>query len=161
MRALKRIGCFACLVLSIAWAASCLWHIQYGIRRSTPGGFAWMAVHLGEGGIELESWADPRALSGVGVIDGWWYGAAHRPPYWGFRFHSADLKSSFLTGWSLFVPFWVPLLVCGIPTAVLWRRTRGATGCCPCGYPRAGLREGAPCPECGRAPRLSAAVGSG
>jgi predicted RNA-binding Zn-ribbon protein involved in translation (DUF1610 family) len=55
----------------------------------------------------------------------------------------------------LSVPLWMPLVVVGAPTALLWRTNRriarlARTGHCPsCGYDRRGLTPDAPCPECG------------
>src|SRR5262245_5355066 len=49
------------------------------------------------------------------------------------------------------IPLWIPFLLCGIPTALLWRRdhvlTKRARGRCPkCDYDRSGLTHDAPCP---------------
>jgi len=50
-------------------------------------------------------------------------------------------------------PLWLPLLVLGIPSALLWRSrvVRLKTNCRFCDYDLRGLAAGAPCPECGKA----------
>ena len=57
-------------------------------------------------------------------------------------------------------PFWVPLLLIGVPTAFLLlrvlRRPRGPNECKTCGYDMKGARA-AICPECGAAVRDPAA----
>jgi hypothetical protein len=66
--------------------------------------------------------------------------------------------------WGPFVeyslPLWVPLVVCGLPAGLAWRRIvhrrrRASVGLCSeCGYERRGLVGGADtkCPECGTVP---------
>jgi len=52
------------------------------------------------------------------------------------------------------VPLWIPLTLCGVPSAIAWRahlrrRRRGPASCPSCGYDLRGLPASAPCPECG------------
>lgn len=55
-------------------------------------------------------------------------------------------------------PWWLALLIFGVPTFLMWRthnrvrewRMRGL--CTSCGYPRRGIPLAAPCPECGTIP---------
>lgn len=87
-----------------------------------------------------------------------WEGWAHtRPakllPSWQMR-HDAPDGSGWLG--MVVLPLWIPMTV----TAVggVWgfrahaRRSAGGTLCPRCGYPRAGLAPGAPCPECSASP---------
>ena len=59
------------------------------------------------------------------------------------------------TTWRVQIPLWMPLIVTAVPAAFAVRgevRRRRAIrhGACPkCGYSRAGLEPGTPCPECG------------
>ena len=53
--------------------------------------------------------------------------------------------------WRVAIPFWAPMLILGIPTAVLWwskRRAVRAGHCEKCGYDLTGNVTGR-CPECG------------
>lgn len=58
-------------------------------------------------------------------------------------------------GWIAIIPMWAPLIVVGGLTLLLWRHDTRArrrarlNQCVRCGYDRAGLVAGAPCPECG------------
>lgn len=53
------------------------------------------------------------------------------------------------------IPLWIPAAaLLGLLALNDWRRSRVIRGGCGnCGYPRAGLAHGAPCPECGTVPR--------
>jgi hypothetical protein len=69
----------------------------------------------------------------------WWPGCMDHPVNW--------LRSR-----TLWIPLW-PLVAAAAGFAgIHWRRARRLPpNACPnCGYPRAGLAEQAPCPECGR-----------
>ncbi len=58
------------------------------------------------------------------------------------------------------IPFWIPLLLAGLPTTLLWWRDRRRVqpGHCPCGYDLTGNVSGI-CPECGL--KTPAAAGGG
>ncbi len=50
----------------------------------------------------------------------------------------------------LVVPLWIPTLIIGIPSFLLWRRNRNlGEGYCDCGYNLTGNVSGV-CPECGK-----------
>ena len=49
------------------------------------------------------------------------------------------------------IPLWSIALIPATLSALAWRRRPRATTACPCGYDRAGLPPGAPCPECAAA----------
>ncbi len=61
----------------------------------------------------------------------------------------------------VFVPLWMPILVClALGCALAFRHRHPPGTCTTCGYPLSGLPRGAPCPECGRARSGSANVGN-
>ena len=106
-----------------------------------------------------------RGREGI-IVDGgciaflWGYGDQDVDP--GLRFYdftsSVRLRYGFTwprvekagTGWEMVVPFWVVLLILGIPTAFLWYRDRRPPKghCQGCGYNLTGNVSGV-CPECG------------
>jgi len=51
---------------------------------------------------------------------------------------------------TVFVPFWIPLVIAAIPTTWMWLRRGSKEGhCTHCGYDLTGNESGV-CPECGR-----------
>lgn len=61
-------------------------------------------------------------------------------------------------GTVIMLPLWIPLVLAGMPTRIMWVRERdlkiyGPTGkCVKCGYNRRGIPIRAKCPECGLVP---------
>lgn len=47
------------------------------------------------------------------------------------------------------IPLWSIALIPATLAGLAWRRHTRPDGRCPCGYDRAGLPRGSPCPECG------------
>lgn len=77
-------------------------------------------------------------------------GADMQTNNYGFIIPALDM-SEFPARTTASIPGWVPLLVFGIPTILLWRRDRPRPGSCPgCGFDPTGNVSGT-CPECGRA----------
>lgn len=72
--------------------------------------------------------------------------------FWGFECYETPAARG--PGTILVIPLWLPLVLAGGASVLLWREERArrrvaATACASCGYDRRGLATGAPCPECG------------
>jgi len=163
--ATKRLGwtgavlCFAVLsggILSV-W-----FHVTWHGRFESRGQYMTQDQHLfrlalSDGRFSVLAWIDKGGMSGLPSPRSLWtWGRSPDSPRWRLWFARQEfLPGSSFSGWSLFVPFWVPLIACGLPTFVFWTRHRLRPGCCSCGYSRAGLSKEMPCPECGEAARHS------
>lgn len=134
-RIAKWIGVGICTVIAIVWVMSGWWHLSY----AKPGHYWGMEY----GGLFYVSFSkgafEPQSGSNV------W----RQSPGWTWLPYIYELVGS--SRMSL-VPFWIPLLLVALPTAVLyWRdhRCRLPPGHCnKCGYDLTGNTSGR-CPECG------------
>lgn len=83
---------------------------------------------------------------------------AHRESFYiainseGLRFRPRWRYGSW-DAWSVTIPLWAPLGLAAGWCAWVWWPRRLPHACRACGYSRAGLAQGAPCPECGTRPR--------
>ena len=156
-RILKWMGLGACgLVLAAAWWSSRDDRVPL-VYFSPP-----VTVTIFESRVSV--WLYPFPRKHVSP-QGWHYGhnfkdgnelsrygfdspnIAHMP----FRSGGHVLLRSFWT-WYIRVPFWLILILVGIPTAYMWRRERRVLKghCQTCGYNLTGNVSGR-CPECGEA----------
>jgi len=71
--------------------------------------------------------------------------AERRTMAWGWWFEVRRPR----VGTYFAVPLWFPVLAAGAWTAFAHRKRRRPDECSVCGYERAGLASGSPCPECG------------
>ena len=135
------------------WVASSLLFVR---TADLINGRARFDVGLFDGGVQVEHYAQPvqwiAVTRGVKWDPGW-------PRLW-FDWS----KGAFGSGGAgvVFVPLWVPVVVCAGLLWVAWRWARRAgRGVCPaCGYSLAGLRGGV-CPECGGVLGSSCGVAGG
>ncbi len=140
-----------CASMMLVWLFSGWYNVRWDIRRFHSGGVSSLGLEISEGGLRLHRWADRQGMSGWLGFHGWRWGRIQDAPRWKVWFGYRDRwTSQILSAREWFCPLWAPLFLFGPPTVVLWRRVRVRPGCCPCGYPRAGLAESASCPECGR-----------
>lgn len=141
-----------CAIALLAWVFSGWYYVRWGATSYDSQGFFWLRVEVSDGGLRMNRMVDKQGMSGAILPTGWEWGRKSGSPRWlgwfGYRDTSAG---TFLIGRELFVPLWVPFVVCLLPTSMFRRRRPIGRGRCPCGYSRAGLLEDAPCPECGRA----------
>jgi hypothetical protein len=87
----------------------------------------------------------PLALVGARGLDWWFSSSTMTIPAYGTTPAS--------THRSVVIPLWSLALPSAAATALAWRRRPRSPQTCPCGYNRAGLPPGAPCPECAAVPR--------
>lgn len=149
---------FLCAVLVCGWLLSgwysLTWDARYNFRDRHLVG-----IELSRGGLSGYWIVDELAMSGwFGKPLMWNSGRATNVPQWRLWFVHRKLfpAGASLSGWQQFIPLWVPLLACGLPTAIFWRRGCVQRDQCVCGYSRAGLVQDAHCPECGQIARPSA-----
>ena len=143
-RMLKWVGMAACVLLLgslvASWRWSLLWVDQAREARfQVAWGGVWMMPDVG--------WAAIHVMSGPQPDPGWhvWDSEPGRRIW-------LPVLSSGYGGPSIAVPFWLPLIILGCPTAYLWWRNtkRPPKHCCQhCGYNLTGNVSGK-CPECGQ-----------
>lgn len=152
-RAWKRRSARACAVsavlLAMVWIASA-W-MSVGIP--TRDGRLLVFISGGVAGFSYTSFADPEYTERrraelhsrpMFMVDDevdldWW-------------FLYSNSSSRLLTSRVGYVPLWVPVVLLGVGSVVLFRSTRVKPGACgSCGYSRAGLAVETACPECGTA----------
>ncbi len=147
-RVAKWAGVVVCVLIAGAWAANTRWLIAYGYNSPAN----WRVdVGLAHGAVGLALY--DRALPGI------WSGLVvfRRSPGAGFIWWPLDRSDGGLAYFAWYIPFWLLLGVCAMPTTWLWWRDRhraGAGHCAACGYDLAGLAPGAACPECGKSAGL-------
>jgi hypothetical protein len=73
-------------------------------------------------------------------------------PLWTWWDFGINAIPSGPNSWELYAPLWVPFLLVGIPSVMLWRsdHVRPLGACRTCGYDLSGLTPGGACPECGK-----------
>jgi hypothetical protein len=161
---LKWAGLGVCVLIVVLWGVSVRWRVAYRGR-----------THLfvvGWGGVCVVYVPTPDTIAyvrmhGVSSDEGWSISRAPDEPDPGpirplparfdFGFYLPNVQlagpyraGSYRTGSTLW-PWWIPLILVAIPTAILWYRDRRPPkGCCQgCGYNLRGNVSGV-CPECGR-----------
>lgn len=139
------MGCIiaTCTVAGM-WLSTLAFYAGLDWRTSSGIGY----VHLGSGALSL--CLDPRAK-----YHGFRCGRRLIPLsaewHWRALWHHQK-PGGFLI---IVVPLWIPFLLFGVPSALLWPRGRmlakgSRAGCCVrCGYDLSGLAAGSACPECG------------
>ncbi|MCC5787365.1 MAG: hypothetical protein JJU33_11765 [Phycisphaerales bacterium] len=147
----KWAGAFVCAALVTIWLISGWHRLRWDIVQSDFHGVHSVGFEVSKGGLRIHRWIDRQGMTGFPPPWGWQRTRVQDAPGWQLWFGYRDGSSGIHTSWNAFVPLWAPLLVFGPLTYVLWRRSRRFDAAlCLCGYPRAGLEEGATCPECGR-----------
>ena len=128
----KWIGIAVCVLILSLWA----WSIRRGVQYSGPRVF----VDIGAGSMAL-------ALRDHPTASGEWYSYRVR----GYLGLSAPRLIRGRVGAGVLVPMWIPLLLVGLPTLLLWWRDRRVPPghCQACGYDLTGNVSGV-CPECGQ-----------
>lgn len=129
----------------------------FGSANVTVG--AGASVVVADGALQILSRDAPSrpgltwSLSGSGELAGlramrWWFGRE------GWTFYSPYGATS---GTTYVIPLWFLWTLTALATAWLWiSDRRRVPGACPaCGYSRAGLAAGGPCPECGSPSRMA------
>jgi hypothetical protein len=122
------------------------------------------SVSVGQGFLEVLSIEPQQPVSESGGVQwkcfdptlsvgratgrwGWWF----KVDSWNWQ----DSQQATGRTDQLLVPLWCFFLLVGAATGLLWSRRclggRSTFGCPNCGYSRAGLAPGSPCPECGMA----------
>jgi hypothetical protein len=141
-----------CAALVSAWLLSGWYSVRWDRSRLHSGGMYWIGVECSAGGLRIRRAADKHGMSGAFGPSGWRREPIRdAPPRWQVWFGYRHMSSLTLTSWEVFIPLWAPLVVCGLPTLMLWRRRhRIHPGFCACGYSRTGLAESVACPECGQ-----------
>ena len=148
-------GLVICALICATWGASLKWQ---GVIRTSP----HVSWRLSNGYVARSVWGHPLQLGGervrlerahsrrVRLID---WGLGVPVSFQGDFGRSLDLRATW-------IPLWIPLALCAIPTAFLWYcdRRRFAPGHCQrCGYDLTGNVSGR-CSECGE--KVSAAEGT-
>ena len=157
-RWLKWVGLAASIVLVVAWLVSLQWGVAYHARTWGLGidrGEIAFAID-GVGRAFTTSIEMGRALGRRGVQSQWnsAVGRWESVPCWELyepAAHSWNVAASIgPRGVTVFVAFWIPLALVGVPTAFLWYRDRRPPPgrCQQCGYDLTGNVSGV-CPECG------------
>jgi hypothetical protein len=144
--AVQSIALVVAAASAVAWAASVGWTV---FAMGPFGGSAGIKC-----GVVFYNWTtEPlrRSLTASGVAPfGWSWDLSERIPpmeWWPFLSVRHPSGRGLIT-----VPLWMPALLAGSAGFACWRQRRSiaAVGHCgKCGYDRAGLANGAPCPECG------------
>ena len=135
-RIAKWAGLVICVVIVGAWALSTNYWIWYN-AATYPNFFL-----VSNRGVTGLGWGTLRGYPG------WEMG---RTESFALGFNLPDVSFDHLST-TVEVPFWLPLTVAAIPTALLWHRDRRTVrpGCCrQCGYDLRASRK--TCPECGTA----------
>ena len=139
-RVLKWVGLVTCVGLFTAWVASPWFPVSYNTGRVFIGAYA--------GGIDVKLSTKPSLPPYLG-----WSGPSKPLKFLGFRglpsvsryraVQAVDVQT-------VYVPLWIPLLLLGLPTAILWHRDRRPPKghCQNCGYGLTANDSGV-CPECG------------
>jgi hypothetical protein len=140
-KAVKWGGTAVLAVLGFAWAGSLWRYVEW--RDSFR-----CRLTLGDGALTIE-WF-PKAPD-ISPDSRWSTGDVEGPCVWWSTWRDHPTEPAVI------VPLWYPMVPLLGVTYLAWRldaRARGRTRrgeCVACGYSLAGLRLGAPCPECGRA----------
>lgn len=145
IRTLKWTGTVACGLLLLAAAAGLRWrwvdvyNDRHRIVRIDRGALTTFWTHESSGGIISRYAIGPN-------YDSW------RESFRSYASGSwPALESIGPRAWILVTPLWIPFVLIGVPTALLWRldRRRAAPGRCrKCNYDLTGNLSGR-CPECG------------
>lgn len=150
-RTLTRIIVVSLILLLQGWLLSGWYHFGWVVWNQDRQSFSSLGLEIASGGVSVYNIADKSGLSGwSGPPPGWVWKPAHGAPRWKFWFHCADTSAGLITKWSWFIPLWIFLPLCAVIYKVFSNQARSVDAC-PCGYSRAGLRNSAPCPECGAA----------
>lgn len=161
---LLRVAKWGGIVLGVIglllWLASARWMIEYRWSRGTS--MYGVFIVRGAAGISVDVKPDLFYSGEMAIQD-----EMQRPRLlreiaakpWNFERLDPGIPqirwpavwASRLSGTDTFIPFWIPLIVIVIPTAIFWWRDRPPrAGHCPCGYNLTGNVSGT-CPECGEA----------
>ncbi len=140
----------ACTAL---WVVSILWHSVYTYYGS------WSTA-LTMGALVVEKFHPPLlppARLGNEPVDHCRLGARWSPDlhFWLPGWRTSGPPSSMT---SVTIPMWIPAAIAafGLTRAQRHLRLSSRNVCRSCGYERAGLGDGAPCPECGKRPSTEA-----
>lgn len=151
-RTVKWGGAALCLGLIALWVASAWLYVGY------IGYSAGLAVFAGQVEVSYETGSGGLPFNYAGRIG--WHVVLSREVQFRLGFeYFAPLPPSAAqaTRAVCYIPVWSLALLTLMPTSIAWWRDRAARkalrGRCECGYARAGLPPGAPCPECGSVSR--------
>jgi hypothetical protein len=129
------------------------WYVRWDARQvASRQGRSYVSLMLSNGGVGVYAMVDRVGIAGLPLPPpGWKSGRTSKSGQWRVWFAFRDvLPGSTVSASEHFVPLWVPLLLCAVPTVSLFRRPRSRPGQCACGYPREGLIATASCTECGQ-----------
>ena len=139
-RILKWTGLIGCVLIVVVWGVNLRWALW---RCEAD----WA---LGLYGGDASVWWGDSQMSAYSA--GQWVVEVASPSKvrYGFRYPRAYSSQSPYPN-VVTLPFWLPLLILAVPTAILWRRDRRRIPpghCGKCGYDLTGNESGV-CPECG------------
>ena len=149
-RVLKWVGVALCVAVVALAVVTMRWRIRWQSASKNYGGVAF------DGAVGV-FWVPSNPLQIVNPSPAGWAVDVLRPSWSGTLYGWSQAALLPKSGWNLparyvSVPLWLAFLLVMLPTAVLWRRSRGSEpGLCSfCGYDLTGNISGR-CPECGEA----------
>jgi hypothetical protein len=155
LRVARWTGIAVCLALVAAWGLSLPLFLKWESGSSRFVWVGWGAV--GVGYVDAPAFAVNNPTVHWSPLSRGFYFRPNQgtDAVWWLRFQTVGTP---VFNRMVTVPLWMPLLLAGAPTALLWRphlriRRRMRLGHCPgCGYDRRGLAAEIKCPECAMLP---------
>ena len=148
-RRVKWVGAVLCVLVLGVYIASAWYGVGWWFREPNRAGF--LGINRGRLIFFVNHFRPPYGKRAP-LAEPFRFLALEDPsidlrPRWAMSHSTVGFQSS---GFTLFTPLWLPLLLLAAPTAYLWRTDRRAKPwqCPKCRYDLRGL-DGGVCPECG------------